>query len=307
MEKSWKICLAILSHPMSCSKKTQYTASKPGQVLLMTISINYSMLHMLPFKHQGHKPVEHVKKMKSYTVIYRITHRHQQQRQQQQSNQPTNQPTNQSTNQTTKQPNNQTTKQPNNQTTKQPNNQTTKQTNKQTNKQQQVVKPLNKTIEANKLPGAWTACVKAVGFRSKTSLAMVTSGRDGGEWTFKMHQSHFSLCGAKQHKMMLPKITSPVRITFQGTNMSHLGKRQIIDSKVPCLGDMLVHRRVVFLDIHVKSSWWFQPIRKNMKILVKLDHFPKDRGKNNKSWKPPPRKIIQAVILFLKNQWGQAP
>ena len=30
---------------------------------------------------------------------------------------------------------------------------------------------------------------------------------------------------------------------------------------------------------------WFQPIRQ---ILVKLDHFPKDRGKNKKSWKPAP-------------------
>ena len=34
------------------------------------------------------------------------------------------------------------------------------------------------------------------------------------------------------------------------------------------------------------TSWWFQPI---WKILVKLDHFPGDRGKNKKCFKPPPR------------------
>ncbi len=28
------------------------------------------------------------------------------------------------------------------------------------------------------------------------------------------------------------------------------------------------------------SSWWFQPISK---ILVKFNHFPKDRGENKKS------------------------
>ena len=28
-------------------------------------------------------------------------------------------------------------------------------------------------------------------------------------------------------------------------------------------------------------SWWFQP---NWEILVKLDHFPKDRGKNSKKY-----------------------
>ena len=35
-----------------------------------------------------------------------------------------------------------------------------------------------------------------------------------------------------------------------------------------------------------ETSWWFQPI---FKILVKLDHFPKDRGENKKYLKPPPR------------------
>ncbi len=32
-------------------------------------------------------------------------------------------------------------------------------------------------------------------------------------------------------------------------------------------------------DENVQSSWWFQPI---WKILVKLDHFPRDRGENRK-------------------------
>ena len=32
--------------------------------------------------------------------------------------------------------------------------------------------------------------------------------------------------------------------------------------------------------IHI-SSWWFQPI---WKIFVKLDHFPRDRGKNKNVW-----------------------
>ena len=32
------------------------------------------------------------------------------------------------------------------------------------------------------------------------------------------------------------------RPTLQGTNISHLGKRKIIDSKVPLKGDMLVPR-----------------------------------------------------------------
>ena len=36
----------------------------------------------------------------------------------------------------------------------------------------------------------------------------------------------------------------------------------------------------------IKPSWWFQPI---WKILVKLDHFPRDRDENNKYLKPPPR------------------
>ncbi len=34
-----------------------------------------------------------------------------------------------------------------------------------------------------------------------------------------------------------------------------------------------------------QPSWWFQPI---WKILVKLDHFPRDRGENKKYLKPPP-------------------
>ena len=33
--------------------------------------------------------------------------------------------------------------------------------------------------------------------------------------------------------------------TLQETNISHLGKRNIIDSKVPFIGDMLVPRRVI--------------------------------------------------------------
>ena len=33
------------------------------------------------------------------------------------------------------------------------------------------------------------------------------------------------------------------------------------------------------------TSWWFQP---NWKILVKLDHFPKDRDEHKKYLKPPP-------------------
>ena len=38
-----------------------------------------------------------------------------------------------------------------------------------------------------------------------------------------------------------------------------------------------------------KTSWWFQPI---WKILVKLDHFPRDRGETKKYFKPPPRKDL---------------
>ena len=39
----------------------------------------------------------------------------------------------------------------------------------------------------------------------------------------------------------------------------------------------------------LKTGWWLnQPIWKNM--LVKFDHFPKDRGENKKYLKPPPGK-----------------
>ena len=42
------------------------------------------------------------------------------------------------------------------------------------------------------------------------------------------------------------------------------------------------------------SSWWLnQPI---WKILVNLDHFPKDRGENEKCLKPPPSYIYQAMV-----------
>ena len=53
------------------------------------------------------------------------------------------------------------------------------------------------------------------------------------------------------------------------------------------------------------SIWWFQP---TWRILVKLDHFPKDRGKNGKnkkSLKPPPSHwsldllhIVEATHIF---------
>ena len=33
------------------------------------------------------------------------------------------------------------------------------------------------------------------------------------------------------------------------------------------------------------TGWWFQPCLNNM--LVKLDHFPKDRDENQKYLKPP--------------------
>ena len=45
-----------------------------------------------------------------------------------------------------------------------------------------------------------------------------------------------------------------------------------------------------------QTSWWFEKI---WKILVKLDHFPKDRGKHKTWLKPPPSKKGHG---FLKHQ-----
>ena len=46
-----------------------------------------------------------------------------------------------------------------------------------------------------------------------------------------------------------------------------------------------IQRRSRLFHIPKVSSWWFQPL---WKPLVKLDHFPRDRGENNKYLKPPP-------------------
>ena len=47
------------------------------------------------------------------------------------------------------------------------------------------------------------------------------------------------------------------------------------------------------------SSWWLShPVEKYAQ--VKLDHFPKDRGKNQKSVKPPTSNISPNWIFFLK-------
>ena len=49
---------------------------------------------------------------------------------------------------------------------------------------------------------------------------------------------------------------------------------------------------------HTQASWWFQPI---WTILVKLDHFRRDRGENNKCLKPPPGSRID-LTCNLKNK-----
>ena len=47
-----------------------------------------------------------------------------------------------------------------------------------------------------------------------------------------------------------------------------------------------------------KTSCWVQPI---WKILVKLDHFPKDRGENKKKLKPPSRKRVTSFWEWKNN------
>jgi len=45
-----------------------------------------------------------------------------------------------------------------------------------------------------------------------------------------------------------------------------------------------------FLAVERSASWWFQPTHLKT-MLVKLDHFRKDRGEFSfKKMKPPPRK-----------------
>ena len=51
------------------------------------------------------------------------------------------------------------------------------------------------------------------------------------------------------------------------------------------------------------SSWQFQPF---WNILVKLDHFPKDRGENKKQLKPPPKYVYgrQITCVEIPNWWN---
>ena len=50
---------------------------------------------------------------------------------------------------------------------------------------------------------------------------------------------------------------------------------------------------------HESWNWWIGGFSPFEKILVKLDHFPMDRGENKKTLKPPPRKpFTRCHILF---------
>ena len=52
----------------------------------------------------------------------------------------------------------------------------------------------------------------------------------------------------------------------------------------------------VYLSLTIKPPiWCFQPI---WKIVVKLDHFPKDRGENNKCINPPPSVVLGWLQLL---------
>ena len=56
-----------------------------------------------------------------------------------------------------------------------------------------------------------------------------------------------------------------------------------------------------FYKIQIESSWWFQPNLKNM--LVKLDHFSRDRGENKKYWKPPASEsTMKGRFISISNQ-----
>ena len=68
-------------------------------------------------------------------------------------------------------------------------------------------------------------------------------------------------------------------------------------NSILCLVDWT--SRVLTVPSENISGWWLnQPIRK---ILVTLDHFPKDRGEHEKYLKPPPRYYID---VFSKKTRG---
>ena len=86
----------------------------------------------------------------------------------------------------------------------------------------------------------------------------------------------------------LPAVLGEKRGTRNGSRMR----------EVTFLGDHITKRPFGSLEnfLKLKTSWWFQP---NWKILVKLDHFPRDRGENKKSLKPPARKSRWWLHWFL--------
>lgn len=72
----------------------------------------------------------------------------------------------------------------------------------------------------------------------------------------------------------------------------------MIDKKKVLRKLSLLEWGVTFLLHH---SWWFQTIRK---LLVKLAHFPKDRGENEESFKPPPSgPFLDSLHLSQSRHW----
>ena len=87
-------------------------------------------------------------------------------------------------------------------------------------------------------------------------------------------------------------------IRFQVIMKSHM-ERTTTPWKFNSLPLKLSHpkRKVIFqpsvfrgyVKLRGCTCWLFQPIWKILQYIVKLDHFPKVRGENQKSLKPPPR------------------
>ena len=66
----------------------------------------------------------------------------------------------------------------------------------------------------------------------------------------------------------------------------HLGSSGILQNDRPYIDFCHANGMPIKLPANgALSSWWFQP---HWKILVKMDHFPRDRDENKKYLKPPP-------------------